>query len=207
VRRFVFRLWLLLAGAALACSPAAEPVRAPAASESASGFEGPAHAVEVTGQNLELTLPDSAGWRHDGRQKHSWLARHAATGSSLLVRSWRAEKSARPEDCERELRLWRPELPSLSQEERFESRQLSLDGGYTAQASSGARAVPQGVVSGFAQLFGSDGRSCIGLIFSTAAQGDAAARAVGERLALVSRLVFERARHIGIETRVVVPRR
>jgi len=123
------------------------------------------------------------------------------------VRAWRAQTSVRPEDCERELRLWRPELPSLNPEEVFESRQLSLEGGYAARLSSGARSAPQAVVSGFAQLFASDGRSCIGLIFATAAQGDAAARAVGERLALVSRLVFERARRIEIDARVAAPRR
>ena len=52
---------------------------------------------------LALTLPDGAGWLHDARHKFSWLARHAATGSSLLARAWRAEQSVRPEDCEREL--------------------------------------------------------------------------------------------------------
>jgi hypothetical protein len=194
-----------------ACAPAVEPT-APAAAHSeplASGFEGGLRTIEATGQGLELSLPDAAGWRHDPRQRATWVATHAATGSILLARSWRADEIARPEDCEREMRLWRPDLPVLRSEERLESRQVSLAGGYVASFTTAARATaaPGRPVLGHAQLFGSDGRACVCLAFSTSARGADAARAVGDRLAVVSHLVFERARRIGIDARLSVPRR
>jgi hypothetical protein len=194
-----------------ACAPAAEPATPAAARPEppASGFDGTPRTIEATGQGLELRLPDASGWRHDPRQRATWVATHAATGSILVARSWRADTIARPEDCEREMRLWRPDLPVLPSEERLESRQLSLAGGYVASFTSAARSTsaPGRQVLGHAQLFGSDGRSCMCLAFSTSAQGAGAARTIGERLALVSRLVFERARRIGIDARLAVPRR
>jgi hypothetical protein len=200
-----------------ACAPTAEPATPAAARPQplASGFDGTPRTIEATGQGLELSLPDASGWRHDPRQRATWVATHAATGSILVARTWRAGAISRPEDCEREMRLWRPDLPVLRSEERLESRQMSLAGGYVASFTSGARSTvsshlavaPGRLVLGHAQLFGSDGRSCMCLAFSTSAEGADAARAIGERLALVSRLVFERARRIGIDARLTVPRR
>jgi hypothetical protein len=209
--------WLLLGllGGSLACAaaeqqlPAAPHATGPSGAESVSGFDGGLRSVEATGQGLVLRLPDAAAWRHDPRQRATWVATHAATGSSLLARTWRADTIVRADDCERQMRLWRPDLPALSDEERIESRKLSLAGGYAARIISGARAAraPGAAVLGHALLFGSDGRSCVCLAFSTSAEGVGAARAVGERLGLMSRLVFERARRVGLDARLEVPRR
>jgi hypothetical protein len=213
LRRQTLCLALGLLGGALACG-AGERAAVPLGTgstgvESASGFEGGARSIEATGQGLELSLPDAAGWRHDPRQRATWVARHAATRSLLLARTWHADTIVRTEDCESQMRLWRPDLPALDDEARIESRKLSLAGGYAARLTSGARAAraPGGAVFGHALLFGSDGRSCVCLAFSTSAEGAGAARAVGERLAVMSRLVFERARRIGIEARLAVPPR
>lgn len=205
-------LLVALACGPCACSPAAGRAAAPAAvtlAPAAAGFDGAPRTIEARGQGLELSLPDASGWRHDPRQKATWVATHAATGSILLARAWRAGTLARPEDCEREMRLWRPDLPVLAGEERLESRRVSLQGGYVGRFTSGVRspAGPSRRVLGHAQLFGSDGRSCVCLAFSTVAEGSGAARAVGERLGAISHLVFERARRIGIDARLAVPRR
>jgi hypothetical protein len=211
VRRLLVCLVAASSFGICACTHVVEPATPAAARPEplASGFDGTLRTIEARGQGLELTLPDASGWRHDPRQRATWVATHAATGSVLVARTWRADTISRPEDCEREMRLWRPDLPVLRSEERFESRQLSLAGGYVASFTSGARstAAPGRLVLGHAQLFASDGRSCMCLAFSTSAEGADAARAIGERLALVSRLVFERARRIGIDARLAVPRR
>ncbi len=200
-----------LLGATLACAAAAPPPPLPSGTASTAapgGFDEGFRTIEATGQGLELSLPDAAGWRHDPRQRATWVAGHAATRSIILARTWKADSIVRAGDCERQMRLWRPDLPVLSPEQRFESRKLSLAGGYAALFTSGVDAgAPTGGVRGHALLFGSDGRSCVCLAFSTSAEGQGAARAVGERLSVISQLVFERARRIGIDGRLSVPRR
>jgi hypothetical protein len=196
---------------AIGCAAPPEPARraeAPAAAASGE-LDGRFGSVEATGQGLELDLPDAEGWRRDPRDQRSFVAVHAGTSSRLLVRTWRADSTVRPEDCECELRQLRPELPALTPEERVEERSSSVAGYAAARLVAGV--VPSlesaGVLDGYALLFGSDGRRCLALIYSTSAQGEAAPRIIGERLAAMTRISFERARRLGIDQRVRVPRR
>lgn len=198
------------AALALGCAPPPEPPRqavaAPASGgELDAGFRG----VEATGQGLELDLPDADGWRHDGRELHSFVAVHAATRSRLIIRAWTADAIVSPADCEREMRKLRPELPVLAPGERVEERSLRVAGDHAALLVAGVASSPASAseLDGHALLFGSDGRHCLALIYSTSAQGASAPRTIGERLGSMTRITFERVRRLGIDERVQVQRR
>jgi hypothetical protein len=162
--------------------------------------------VEATGQGILLPLPDADAWRHDPRETRTWVVRHTATQSRLLVRTFRADGVARDDDCERQMRLWRRDLPMLSPEARVEARPLRLEGDFAGELRTAAEG-PAHAVTGHALLFASDGRQCLCLVFSTSAEGANAASLVGARLASITRVSFERARRIPIEADVRRPER
>lgn len=166
--------------------------------------------IEARSQSLTFPLPDPGGWRRDRAETRSWVASHDATGSRLLVRAWQHDAIARIEDCERQARLWRPELPALGPEELVEVKQATLAGSYTSQVSVGILAedpAAPDTLHGHALAFGSDARSCLLLAFSTAASGPEALRVLAERLGVISQGVFGGVRRLQIAERVVVPRR
>lgn len=200
----------LFAGAGLSCAPSEARPRAsaPVVSEPATTrLDSDFGLVEATGQGILLSLPDADGWRRDARETRTWVARHAATESRLLVRTFRADGVARWDDCERQMRLWRPDLPVLAAEARADTRRLRLDGDFSGQLLTTAAEGPAHAVTGHAMLFASDGRQCLCLAFSTSAEGSSAASIVGARLASVARLSFERARRIPIDANVRRPER
>ncbi len=172
-------------------------------------FLGGFRSIEAIGQGLKFPLPDAQGWRRDPRDKQSWVARHRRTTSTLVVRAWDYEDIARREDCERQARSWRPELPEAAQEELLEEREQVLAGGYQARIVLFVRSASPaagGAIEGYALAFGSDARSCLMMAFSTVASGARASDDIAERLSVVAEGVFGRARRVGIGERVVVPR-
>jgi len=196
---------------AIGCAPPPEPPRRaePASTASAGELSTGWGRVEATGQGVELDLPDADGWRHDARDAHSFVAVHAPTRSRLLVRAWSADSAARPEDCERELRRLRPELPVLAPEQRVEERSLRVAGDHAAWLVAGVLPSHESasVLEGHAQLFASDGRHCLALVYSTSGEGEAAPRVIAERLAALTRVTLEGVRRLDIEQRVRVQRR
>jgi hypothetical protein len=191
------------AAPALPAEPAA-PLRplAPAA-ELDHGFR----AVVVAGQGLELLLPDADGWRRDRHEPRSWVATHAATHSRLVVRAWRAQAIAPVAACERQMRLWRPDLPVLPAEARLETRELRLPDDTRAELWSGVSEPDpaSGTLTGYAQLVASDGRQCWYLGYTTSANGRDRARIIGARLGTMTRVAFERLRRRDIGARVSAP--
>jgi hypothetical protein len=222
----IWRRWLALC--ALGCAAPALPpgpvqealgagVAAPgsesslqrAAEAPVASFEGGFRSVEAVGQGLELPLPDAQGWRRDARDKQNWVARHRRTASTLVVRAWDHAELARIENCERQARSWRPELPQAAREELLDQREQLLAGAYQSRVVLFVRAAtpaPGGRLEGHALAFGSDARSCLMLAFSTTASGPRATDEIAERLSVVLEAVFGRARRVGIGERVVVPR-
>jgi hypothetical protein len=130
---------------------------------------------------------------------------HRQSESRLVVRAWQHDSVARVEDCERQARLWRPDLPELEPAGVVDVRQATLAGSYESQVRVGVLAHGSELF-GYALAFGSDARSCLMLAFSTAASGPGAARVIAERLSIISRGVFERVRRLGINDRVITPR-
>jgi hypothetical protein len=178
-------------------------------SSAETGFADGFRRIEARGQGLTFPLPDPRGWRLDKKETHSWVARHGRSASELVVRAWQFGAIARPEDCEREARSRRPDLPQLQPSEMVEFRPLTLADSYRGRLSVGVRQTSPGSseLRGYALGFGSDARSCVLLAFSTTAEGPLARRVVAERLSTVTHSVFERAHRLDIESRVEVPRR
>lgn len=210
------RAWLWLAPALTACggsSPAVHSAQGPAVgAPAAPSFGGEVARVEARGQGVVVALPDVEGWKHDARSERSWVARHAATRSRLIVRRWRHD-SARLDDCEREGLALAAHGPALDAADIVERQSRPLAGGDTGQLTIAVRAAPArgreagAGVEGLALGFGQDGRECLMLAFSTRAAGDGATRVVGERLGVIVETVFARAARVGIADRVAVPRR
>jgi hypothetical protein len=176
----------------------------------ASGFGDQFRVIEAEGQGLVFPLPDPAGWRLDRRERHSWVARHSRSSSELVVRAWHFDGIARPEDCEREARLWRSALPQLAPGEILEASERMLAGAYRSHVTVGVRSAPTRPPErwfGHVLGFGSDARDCLMLAFSTSAAGPDARNVLAERLAIVAGSVFERVRRLELESRVAVPRR
>jgi hypothetical protein len=200
----------LLLGLAGGCAGGEPAPRAPAASAAlpeatAATFESGFRDVEAVGQGLVLPLPDAERWRHDARERQSWVATHAGTSSRLLVRVWQATERVRPDDCERALRAFRPDLPRHAPELEIEARRLTVAGDFSAELETGLERGGRGPLDGHALLFASDGRTCLCLAYSTLAPGQDAARQLAERLALMARS-FERVRRLDIAGRVETPR-
>jgi hypothetical protein len=190
-------------------SPPTVPMSTPAARAPGSGFSSDLRIIEAKGQGLAFPLPDPAGWRLDKREKHSWVARHLQSSSKLLVRAWHFDGIARPEDCEREARLWRNELPRFTPSEVISESERMLAGAYRGRVTVGVRRGPTPTperLFGDVLGFGSDARDCLLLAFSTSAVGPDADLVIAERLAMIAGTVFERARRLEIEGRVSVPR-
>jgi hypothetical protein len=203
----VCALGVWLHACAAASPPPPEPV--PAAEQvHESGLQSGLRIIEAKGQGLEFPLPDAAGWRLDKRERHSWVARHPSSSSQLVVRAWRFDDIARPEDCEQQARLWRRELPSLSPAEQIEQSERLLGGVYRSRVTLGVRPASRerGRLLGHVLAFGSDARSCLMLAFSTTAVGAAARSIIAERLAIMESTVFRRLHRLAIEGRVTVPR-
>jgi len=174
-----------------------------------TGFGDGFALIEARGQGLTFPLPDPRGWRLDKRETRSWVARHPGSASELVVRAWQFDGIARPQDCEREARSRRPDLPELRPNEIVESSPQTLADHYRGQLSVGVREVSAGSseLRGHALAFGSDARRCLMLAFSTTATGPLARRVVAERLSTVTHAVFEQAHRLEIESRVQVPPR
>jgi hypothetical protein len=140
---------------------------------------------------LQLTLPDGRAWSIDDHAG-SWLvARHAATGSELALRTWREDGIANRMRCEEQARLWR-KLPAKEGADLVEQRSLDVPPDFDTRVEvgvvtplPGARAVkdqPSGI-RGFVLAFGGKAHRCFAYVFATHAEGPGAEQAVGERLA------------------------
>jgi hypothetical protein len=176
-----------------ACGPppdAAGPPPRPAVSPPApvapppdvlSGPPGAYHSIRF---DLRLPLPDSAGWRvEDAREP--WLsATHAASSTSLLVRTWRPDDRASRAACEAQARLWR-DLPGGEGAVLVERRRIDVPAGFDTAVEIGIVAPARAglPVEGFAVAFGGWARRCFAYVVTTRAAGPEAERAVAGRLA------------------------
>jgi len=155
--------------------------------------------------NLVLPLPDVTGWRIDDRKEHWLAATHAATASTLLLRTWHADEVVRRSACEEQARLWR-KLPERAGSRLLEARPLPLPAEHDTivevRLRPGTKAVP---AEGFVLAFGGWARRCFAFVFVTRASNE---DAVAERLATIvdgslARIRFESELEPGREERLI----
>lgn len=139
---------------------------------------------------LKLPLPDGKGWRIDDHEG-SWLvARHAASGSELVVKGWREEAVMNRGRCEERARFWR-KIPERESADIVEKHAVDVPPGFDtvvevgviAPALVGKKAKVGEELRGVAMAFGGKGRRCFAWIYSTSAGGQGAEAVLGERLA------------------------
>lgn len=87
---------------------------------------------------LKLALPDADGWlepRARPAPGASWELRHAATGSTLSLRRWRASRLPRIDACEAQLRDRVPGLARPDEVNLVAQRDLRLPAGFLTRVS------------------------------------------------------------------------
>ncbi|WP_437324304.1 hypothetical protein [Sorangium sp. So ce381] len=182
------------AAALLALVPACAP--APAAPPEPPRPAPPAQAASTLGDgelgeyrserfDLRLPLPDARGFRVEDGEGPWLVATHAASSTSLLVRTWREDGRASRAACEARARLWR-DLPSPGEGLTAAERRIDVPEGFDTVVAIGVADTPPGApIDGFAVAFGGSGRRCFAFIAETRAAGPSAEQLVAERLAAV----------------------
>ncbi len=153
--------------------------------------------------SLVVKLPEHRAWQVDDHTSHWLLLRHPASDSELRVRTWRAARLVRPDDCERQARLWRPEIPTPTADTALDQRQLASPAGYTTRVVAGVQPSRQsGTLEGFVLAFGADVGRCFAFVYTTRASGPGAEASIGDRLALIDNGVLPAVRMRSIDDRV-----
>ncbi len=226
--RSVLSAGALCAAGPSACAPVALPERAPHSSVSAaparavalpaapgaapvsrslrplpSGLEGPTSTVVSRTQRVEFPLPDADHWGVMQSPSPGLRALHRRTGSSLIVRAWKAAEPSSGRACGRQARRWYPDIGPVEAASVLRRSERVIEPAYRATVIAAVwPAAPAGVVRGQVQAFGADVRNCFAMVFSTAASGPRAVQVVAERLAAMEATTFARVRRSSIESRV-----
>jgi hypothetical protein len=131
------------------------------------------------------------------------VARHAATRSELVARTWRAARLVNKDDCERQARLWRPEIPDVPPDSVLETRRIDAPPGFTTELRVGAAPLAlTREIRGYALAFGTMVGRCYALVYTTIDGGAGAEASVGRRLAVVADEIVPQVRFLSIEERV-----
>lgn len=155
--------------------------------------------VESRRQSLVLTLPMRESWRIDDAVEPWFLARHAATGSELRLRTWPAPRQVRAEECQTQARLWRPSIPPI-REEAVVRRKLSAPAAFSGEVVVGVEPGGDGL-EGHVLAFGATVGRCYAAVFTTRASGPGSEDTLGRRLVLIVEAVLPRVRLLGVEDR------
>jgi len=175
--------------ALLACEPALPPAPPPPLAPPPAPAPPPAFATGAAGVfrserfTLRLPLPDGRAWRIDDHGG-TWLtATHAASASTLIVRSWNEDGRATRARCEERARLWR-KLPERAGADIVQDRSIAAPAGFDTQLLVGlVPGKPGAPLGAFALALGAHVHRCFVWSYATTAEGPSAERVVGERLA------------------------
>lgn len=133
--------------------------------------------------DLAFPLPDGASFRVDDRTERWLVARHDATNSVLLVRTWREDEVQNRERCEARARTWR-DLPSRAGRRLVSTSRLAVppDHDTLAEVFLGPQQPTPQPTEGFVLAFGGWARRCFAYVFTTRGENE---RVVMERLAVM----------------------
>lgn len=150
---------------------------------------------------VELALPSKASWQiSDGPL---WLVLdHGLSGSRLALRSWRAERLVRRDDCEAQARLERLSLPVVHEEAVVDRRQFPAPADFDTQLVVGVEPTAQGIF-GYAIAIGASVGRCYAAVFTTRVDGAQAEDEVAARLGIAVDRLLSSVRLLGVEARAV----
>ena len=150
--------------------------------------------------SLAVPVPMRDGWRKS--ETRNWLSlRHPASESELLLRTWRAVRSAGADDCETEARTILPRLPVLDETNAVEQTRVDSPRGFDGRLGVAVEADGRRI-RGYVLLFGASVGRCFAGVFTT--HGDDELE-IGDRLELIAHGVFPRVRVAEVEDRVPAP--
>lgn len=198
----VFGISLAASGCAAAPAASAPPRPSPPATASS---EGPSAGVgRVRSRSLafpvELLLPAKDEWQLSER---SWLvATHAATHSELALRTWRADRLVKRDECLAQARLARATLPVVREEAVLERRAFASPKGLDSELVVGVEPTEQGV-SGYALVIGSSVGLCYAAAYVTQASGARAEQEIATRLGIAADRVLQSVRIRAVDERAV----
>ena len=153
--------------------------------------------------SLDVPIPEADEWQIDDRTTPWLVLRHAPTRSALELRTWRAPRRVDREQCERQARLWRPDIPAADPETVVERRQLTAPAEYATEIVVGVGPDPgaSGLL-GYALAFGATVQRCYAFVYTTHAAGTGAEAAIARRLGVMADEVAPRVRVRSIDDRV-----
>ncbi|MDC3952990.1 hypothetical protein KEG38_04000 [Polyangium jinanense] len=133
--------------------------------------------------DLSLPLPDGSAFRVDDRTERWLVARHEATSSVLLVRTWREDEVGSRARCEARARTWR-DLPSRDGRRLVSASHIAVppDHDTLVEVLLGPHSTNGEPTDGFVLAFGGWAKKCFAYVFATR---DANERVVMERLAVM----------------------
>lgn len=190
-RALLFSTLLVIAGAGLAAcgSPPTPPPPPPPPQPSAEAPVPPPLSASPWGTfksarfELSIPLPEGRAWRIDDHSGPWLTATHAASESTLVVRSWTEDGRVTRERCEERARLWRP-FPDPARAEQVQARSIEAPAGFDTFVSIGLLpGKPGDPVTGFAVAFGGHAHRCFAWAYTTTAKGAGVGILLGERLA------------------------
>jgi hypothetical protein len=209
------RLTALLAAALSACGPGSNGAPpAPSATPAPTATAAPRGAgpeLRATGwatvtsarYSIELSVPERDGWHLDDSSSPWFTARHPATRSELALRTWRAPRTVKREECEAQARLWRPSIPNAPEESVIERRMVAAPEGWSTELVVGVAPAPvAGELQGFALAFGTAVGRCYALLYTTLDAGRGAEITIARRLGVVADEVVPSVRVRSIDERV-----
>lgn len=157
--------------------------------------------VQLDSPALTVELPELSAWRSGNGG--SWARiEHPSSGSAIEFWWVRAERRARPADCEARARLARPELWQPAPETTVAQESLDLPATYRTESSVGIEPRDAAGVQGFVIAFGASVSRCYGFYFTTHAEGTGAEIEIARRLDLVSARILPSVTLRNIEDRV-----
>lgn len=150
---------------------------------------------------LSLSLPDRPAWR--SIKSTGWLKLdHRPSASRIELGQSRAPRPARPETCEANARIQRPDLPRFAEEELLDRRNLRTNSEFLIDVSVAVREISPNELEAHVLAFGANIGHCLALHFTTRTTGTGLAQEAARRLALIVDRVLPSITLTAVEDRV-----
>jgi hypothetical protein len=150
---------------------------------------------------LKLALPEAHAWQASLARGGSWELRHEPTGSTLVVRRWRASRLPQLEACEREAHQRNADVPEVDETNLVATRTVRSPDGFFTRLSLLSLPGKAARLKGQALAIGAGVGECLAAVASTECNSE---EELAERLRLLDSALGH-LRLIHVEDRVPEP--